>query len=115
MILRIDKIRLIKNHGHRVNLENLGSDCCLISLNLVKQKGQNMYSAIKAIYENGQVILQEPAPTVERTNVIVMFINEATIKVPSPAKGVKIGSLVGKGYKISDDFNQPLADLSEYI
>ncbi len=74
-----------------------------------------MYFAIKAIYENGQVILQEPAPTVERTQVVVMFINDAVVKASSLAKGVKIGSLVEKGYKISDDFNQPLADLSEYM
>ncbi len=74
-----------------------------------------MYAAIKAIYENGQVILQEPPPTDEKTNVIVMFIKDEALKPESPAKGVKIGSLTGKGYKIPDDFNQPLTDLSEYI
>ncbi len=74
-----------------------------------------MYVAIKAIYENGRVILQEPPPTAEKTNVIVMFIKDAAVKIQSPATGVKIGSLVGKGYKIPDDFNQPLADLSEYM
>ncbi|MEZ5670924.1 MAG: hypothetical protein R3E08_00485 [Thiotrichaceae bacterium] len=34
------------------------------------EKEQIMYATIKAIYENGQVILQEPPPTAEKTNVI---------------------------------------------
>ncbi len=43
LILRIDEIRLIKNQGHQVNLENLGSDCCLISLNLVKKGAEHVF------------------------------------------------------------------------
>jgi hypothetical protein len=82
---------------------------------IAKQKEQAMYAAIKAVHENGQVILQKPPPTAEKTNVIVMFIKDAAVNIPSPAKGVKIGSLAGKGYKIPDDFNQPLADLREYM
>jgi len=69
-----------------------------------------MYAAIKAIYENGQVIFQEKPPTNEKTNVIVMFIKEES---EYPHKGVKIGGLVGKGYSIPDDFNEPLDDLNE--
>jgi hypothetical protein len=30
-------------------------------------------------------------------------------------KGVKLGGLVDKGYRIPDDFNKPLADLAEYM
>ncbi|OUD13048.1 hypothetical protein [Thioflexithrix psekupsensis] len=74
-----------------------------------------MYIAIKAIYENGQIILQEPPPTAEKTDVIVMFVKDETARIDSSTKGVKIGSLAGKGYQIPDDFNQPLTDLSEYI
>jgi hypothetical protein len=74
-----------------------------------------MYIAIKAIYENGQVILQEPPPTDEKTNVIVTFVKDEIPKIKPSTKGVKIGSLAGKGYKIPDDFNQQLADLSEYM
>jgi hypothetical protein len=74
----------------------------------------NMYTAIKAIYENGQVLLQEPPPTTEKTNVIVMFIKDEPEQVENQHKGVKMGSLAGKGYSIPDDFNEPLDDLSEY-
>jgi hypothetical protein len=64
-----------------------------------------MYSAIKAIYENGQVIFQEKPPTNEKTNVIVMFIKEESAEaIEYPHKGVTIGSLVGKGYSIPDSF-----------
>ncbi len=73
-----------------------------------------MYAAIKAIYENGQIIFQEQPPTNEKTNVIVMFIKEDAKEI-DPKKGVKIGSLTGKGYSIPDDFNAPLADLNEYM
>lgn len=31
-----------------------------------------MYAAIKAVYENGQVIFQEQPPTTEKTDVIIM-------------------------------------------
>jgi hypothetical protein len=74
-----------------------------------------MYAAIKAIYENGQIILQETPPTTEKTNVIVMFIKEEPAKMQPSAKGVKIGSLAGKGYSIPDNFNEPLEDLNEYM
>jgi hypothetical protein len=73
-----------------------------------------MYAAVKAIYENGQVILQETPPTMEKTNVIVMFIKDEPVK-NKKTTGVKIGSLAGKGYNIPDDFNEPLNDLSEYM
>lgn len=73
-----------------------------------------MYTAIKAIYENGQILLQEEPPTTEKTNVIVMFIKEYP-ENNIHHKGVKIGSLSGKGYNIPDNFNDPLNDLIEYM
>jgi hypothetical protein len=73
-----------------------------------------MYAAIKAIYENGQIIFQEQPPTNEKTNVIVMFIKDEPEKMANH-KRVKIGSLAGKGYNIPDDFNEPLDDLNEYM
>jgi len=39
-----------------------------------------MYPPIKAIYENGNVILQETPPTLQKTNVIIMFINDDIAK-----------------------------------
>ena len=74
-----------------------------------------MYAAIKAIYENGQIIFSEKPPTNEKTNVIVMFIKEEPENIENHHKGVKIGSLAGKGYSIPDDFNEPLDDLNEYM
>lgn len=74
-----------------------------------------MYAAIKAVYENGQIILQETPPTTKKTNVIVMFIKEELATIKTTSKGVKIGSLAGKGYRIPDNFNEPLEDLNEYM
>lgn len=74
-----------------------------------------MYTAIKAIYENGQIIFQEQPPTTEKTNVIVMFIKDEPEKAKHQHKGVRIGSLAEKGYNIPDDFNAPLNDLKEYM
>jgi hypothetical protein len=75
-----------------------------------------MYPPIKAIYENGNVILQETPPTLQKTNVIIMFINDDIAKTsPPPKQGVKMGSLARQGYQIPNDFNQPLSNLSEYM
>jgi uncharacterized protein (DUF2062 family) len=71
-----------------------------------------MYTAIKGIYENGQVVLQEKPPTTKKSQVVIMFISEQESQLDKPFhKGVKIGSLAGKGYNIPDDFNEPLDDL----
>ncbi|SMF95166.1 hypothetical protein SAMN02949497_2512 [Methylomagnum ishizawai] len=73
-----------------------------------------MYTAIKGIYENGKVTLEEAPPTLRKTKVVVMFLADDVKPTESPRKGVKIGSLAGKGYAIPDSFNEPLEDLSEY-
>ena len=75
-----------------------------------------MFTAIKGIYENGQVTLEETPPTTKKSQVVVMFMTEQEQTPPkSLHKGVKIGSLAGKGYNIPDDFNEPLDDLKEYM
>jgi hypothetical protein len=74
-----------------------------------------MYTAIKGMYENGQVILQEPPPTRQRTKVVVMFLAEDDDTPAKERKGVRLGSLAGRGYRIPDDFDDPLDDLSEYL
>lgn len=74
-----------------------------------------MYTAIKGIYENGHVILQETPPTDKKVKVVVMFLAEEQSR-PIPAnKGVKIGTLADHGHSIPDDFNEPLEDLKEYM
>jgi len=74
-----------------------------------------MYTAIKGVYENGQVILEEMPPTNKKAKVVVMFLTEEQSATKPVHKGVKIGSLAGKGYSIPDDFNEPLDDLKDYM
>jgi hypothetical protein len=74
-----------------------------------------MYAAIKAVYENGQIVFSEKPPTKEKSNVIVMFLKEEVDEIKHQPRGVKIGSLAEKGYSIPDDFNEPLSDLNEYM
>ncbi len=73
-----------------------------------------MYTAIKGIFEDGQIILEESAPTMQKTKVVVMFLEDEK-EQPFKKKGVKIGSLVGRGYSLPDDFNEPLDDLKDYM
>jgi hypothetical protein len=74
-----------------------------------------MYSAIiNGVYENGKFLLNETPPVAKKYKVAVMFVEEENF-INSKKKGVKLGSLAGKGYSIPDDFNEPLDDLKEYM
>lgn len=72
-----------------------------------------MYTAIKGIFKDGKVILQETPPTTESTEVVVMFMK--TTETQNIKQGVRLGSLEGQGYSIPDDFNEPLEDLKDYM
>ncbi|MCE7040544.1 hypothetical protein [Dyadobacter sp. CY312] len=74
-----------------------------------------MYTAVKGTFENGQVTLEEPAPTLEKTKVVVMFLPDSEVDKSDRKPGVRIGSLANKGYGIPDDFNEPLDDLKDYM
>lgn len=75
-----------------------------------------MYTAVKGTYENGVLTLEETPPTVEKTDVVVLFMNDEKAIAPgNVAKGVRIGSLANKGYRIPDNFNAPLDDLKDYM
>ncbi|MBK1717166.1 hypothetical protein [Thiocystis violacea] len=74
-----------------------------------------MYTAVKGIYENGQVVLEEAPPTRRKTKVVVMFIGDEENGPASSSRGVRLGSLAGQGYRIPENFNDPLPDLSEYM
>lgn len=74
-----------------------------------------MYLAIEGTFENGQIVLNEPAPTTGKSKVVVMFLPEGDVKPKETKIGVTIGSLDGKGYSIPDDFNDPLEDLKDYM
>ncbi len=73
-----------------------------------------MYSAIRGIYENGTLTLLEPAPTPEKSDVLVTFLQEGTHKI-TPAKKRVLGGLRHLGGRIPDDFNAPLDDLKDYM
>jgi hypothetical protein len=70
----------------------------------------DMLTAVKGIFENGQITLMEKPPVDKRMEVIVTFIEEN----PVPLKKRKAGILSGK-VKMSDDFDEPLDDLKDYI
>lgn len=72
-----------------------------------------MYTVVKGIYENGTLVLTETPPSIEKSKVLVLFLEESLTK-NNAKKGVKIGSLAGK-YSIPDDFNSPIEDLNEYM
>lgn len=70
-----------------------------------------MLTALKGIYRNGQIILQETPPVQEETNVIVTFLER---EIAPPQKLRKAGSLTGRG-SLPANFNEPLDDLSDYM
>ncbi|WP_428668308.1 DUF2281 domain-containing protein [Runella sp.] len=67
-----------------------------------------MLTAVRGIYENEQVILDEPLPT-QHAKVIVTIIEEKAILKKRP-----LGTMKGTIW-MSDDFNEPLDDLKEYM
>ena len=75
-----------------------------------------MYTSIKGVYENGVLTFSEPVPNIEKSEVLVTFLNEEKPKkkrVPGSLK--RLGELEGKVYSIPDDFNAPLDDLKDYM
>ena len=75
-----------------------------------------MYSAVKGIYENGKLRLLEPAPDVNKSEVLVMFLTEAKSslnEIRKPGGLLRLLKLEGKKLSIPDDFNDPIDDLNE--
>jgi hypothetical protein len=76
-----------------------------------------MYTAIKGIYEHGKFTLLEPAPDLEKSEVVIMFLNE---NKPQPKKRsagglLRLAHLKNKKMSIPNDFNEPLDDLKDYM
>lgn len=70
-----------------------------------------MLTTIKGHFENGQIIMEEKPPVSSKTDVIITFLTENN----SAVKGKRMpGGLKGK-ISISDDFNDPLDDLKDYM
>jgi hypothetical protein len=76
-----------------------------------------MYTAIKGIYENGEVFLEEAPPTKQRVSVIVTFMEEKPKSTPlrQPGSLLKLGVSQGKTYTLPDNFNDPLEELKDYM
>jgi len=70
-----------------------------------------MLTAIKGYYEKGQIILKEDPHINTKTEVIVTFLpNEKTHQ-----SGKRILGLLEGKIKVSDDFNDPIDDLKDYM
>jgi hypothetical protein len=70
-----------------------------------------MLTAIKGIFKNGQIILDERPNVPEETQVVVAFLEQ---EKPKAKKGIRIGSMEGQ-FTVPDDFNEPLDDLKDYM
>jgi hypothetical protein len=73
-----------------------------------------MLTAVKATYENGQIIWQEKPAIKDGTAVIITYMDEEAEPQNQPLKGVRLGSWQGK-HSLPDDFNDPLDDLADYM
>ena len=81
-------------------------------LSFVKKKSK-MLTTVQGIYENGKLELNEAPPTLEKSKVLVVFL-EKTQEIKNKKKGVVLGSQVGK-FDLPEDFNDPLEDLKDYM
>lgn len=71
-----------------------------------------MLTTVHGYYEDGKIVLKEPAPVTEKTDVIVTFLKDNN-KESADKKRIP-GGLKGK-VSIPDDFNEPLDDLKDYM
>jgi hypothetical protein len=71
-----------------------------------------MLTTIKGIYDNGQIILEEAAPTNEKVEVLVTFSEKVVKKELSDRA---FGSGKGMVTYMAEDFNDPLDDLKDYM
>jgi hypothetical protein len=77
-----------------------------------------MYTAIRGIYENGALTLLEPAPSTEKSEVLVTFLQEKILtptQKRNPGGLLRLGHLKDKQMSIPSDFNDPLDDLKDYM
>lgn len=77
-----------------------------------------MYTAVKGIYENGVLKFTETPPSIEKSEVVILFMDEQNENEFSEKKaksGVVLGSLANKGFEIPDNFNNPIDDLNDYM
>ncbi|RYU95441.1 DUF2281 domain-containing protein [Emticicia agri] len=71
-----------------------------------------MLITVEGIYENGQVVFKENPPLRRKSKVLITFVEEISDK--TSFKKRPFGTLKGT-IKVSDDFNEPLDDLKDYM
>lgn len=78
-----------------------------------------MYTAIKGVYENGVITFLEPAPNLEKSEVLIMFLNEKSPKPTTqkrePGGLLRLAHLKGKTMSIPNDFNESIDDLFDAL
>ena len=78
-----------------------------------------MYTAIEGVYEDGVLTLAETPPTTKKSKVVVMFMDVINQRESNPKRIPgslkRLGEQEGKTYRLSDNFNEPLDDLNEYM
>jgi len=71
-----------------------------------------MLTTIEGVYENGQVIFTENPPLTKKTKVLITFMEEVE---PSTIFSTRqLGTMKGT-IKMSEDFNDTLDDLKDYL
>jgi|GEM_PF-1971034 len=77
-----------------------------------------MYTAIKGIYENGILRLLEPAPNIQKAEVVITFLKEEEAtekKNRRPGGLLRLQKNKGKHLDIPENFNDPIDDLKDYM
>lgn len=72
-----------------------------------------MLATVTGTYKNGQIILDEELPVKSNTaRVIVTLVEEVDGKEEKPKR---VPGLMKGSFWISDDFNDPIDDLKDYM
>jgi len=71
-----------------------------------------MITTIEGIYENGHVIFKETPPLKKKAKILITFVEETDPAVPLQKR--PLGTMKGT-IKMSDDFNDPIDDLKDYM
>lgn len=78
-----------------------------------------MLTTVQGIYENGKLELTEDPPTLEKSKVLVVFLEKENevikLKKRVPGGLKRIGASLNKKYNIPTNFNDPLEDLKDYM
>ena len=73
-----------------------------------------MFTTIKWIFDHGQIILSEEPLVNTKSDVMITFLPPVEEKNVNANPKIVLGMLEGK-IKLSDDFNEPLEDLKDYM